>query len=59
MIRASKLRQATLMTIIDTKVYMILETLVVSFEMTKEILKDYKGVHMRVKVLQVLLLRIR
>ena len=59
MIRASKLRQATLMTIIDTKVYMILETLVVSFEMTKEILKDYKSVHMRVKVLQVLLLRIR
>ena len=42
-------RQAFLRTAINTKVHTILETLLVSFEMARGILKEHKVVHMRVK----------
>ena len=41
--------QVTLRIIMNTKLYMILETLLDSFRMDKEILKDYKGIHIGVK----------
>ena len=43
----------------NIKFVMILETLSISFGMVKGILKEHKSVHMRVKVIQALLLRIR
>ena len=41
----------------NTRIHVILEILPKSFEMGKKILKDWKGVHMEVKVLQALLPR--
>ena len=41
----------------NTKILMILENLSYSFGMGKRILKDWKDVHMGVKVLKVILLR--
>ena len=43
----------------NTRIHVILEILPKSFEMGKKILKDWKGVHMEVKVLQALLPRRR
>ena len=44
-------RQVTLKTIMKTKIQVILKTLLDSFRMGKKILKEWKGVHMEVKVL--------
>ena len=41
----------------NTRIYVILEILPDSFEMGKRILKDWKGVHIGIKVFQALLPR--
>ena len=46
--KGRSIRQVTPKTIMNTRVTMILETLSVSFEMAKGILKEHKGVHMGV-----------
>ena len=48
-------KQVSLKTIINTRIHVILEILLDSFRMGKKILKEWKGVHMEVKVLQALL----
>ena len=52
-------KQVSLKTIINTRIHVILEILLDFFGMGKEILKEWKGVHMKVKVLQVLFPRRR
>ena len=47
-IRAYHPRQVTPRTVMNTKVYIILESLLDSIGIIKEILKEHKGVHMRV-----------
>ena len=54
-IRIGQLWQATLRTVMNTSIYMILETLSFSFGMAKEILKDYRVFIWKSKALQVLL----
>ena len=44
-------KQVSLKTIINTRIHVILEILLDSFRMGKKILKEWKGVHMEVKVL--------
>ena len=46
--KGRSVRQAILRTIINTEVHSILETLLVSFEMARGILKEHRVVHMRV-----------
>ena len=48
-IRAYNPRQVTPRTVMNTKVYIILESLLDSIGIVKEIPKEHKGVHMRVK----------
>ena len=48
-------RLVGLTTIMNTRIHVILEILLDSFGMGKKILKEWKGVHMEVKVLQALL----
>ena len=43
--------QVTLKTIMNTRIHVILDILLKSFEMDKKILKEWKGVQMEVKVL--------
>ena len=52
-------KQVSLKTIMNTRIHVILEILLDSFGMGKKILKEWKGVHMEVKVLQALLPRRR
>ena len=52
-------RQVTLKTIMNTMIHVILEILLDSFRMCKKIVKEWKSVHMEVKVLQALLPRRR
>ena len=52
-------RQVALKTIINTKIHVVLVILTDPFGMGKKILKEWKGVHIKVKVLQALLLRRR
>ena len=50
-------KQVALKTIINTRIHIILEILPDSFGMGKKIFKEWKGVHMEVKVLKALLPR--
>ena len=52
-------KQVSLKTIMNTMIHVILEILLDSFRMCKKIFKEWKGVHMEVKVLQALLSRRR
>ena len=58
-IRVGQLWQATLSTVMNTSIHMILETLPFSFEITKRILKDYRVFIYKSKGFQVLLLKRR
>ena len=55
--KGKSIKQVALKTIINTKIHVILEKLPNPFGMGKNILKEWKGVHIEVKVLQALLLR--
>ena len=55
--KSKSTRQAALRTIMNTEIHVILEILPNSFRMSKKILKEWKGVHTEVKVLQALLPR--
>ena len=55
--KSKSTKQVALRTIMNTKIHVILEILSYSFGMGKKILKEWKGVHMEVKVLQALLPR--
>ena len=48
-------KQVALKTIMNSRIHVILEILLDSFGMGKKILKEWKSVHMEVKVLQALL----
>ena len=52
-------RQVALKTIINTRIHVIVVIFTDPFRMGKRILKEWKGVHIEVKVLQALLLRRR
>ena len=49
--KVKSIRQVSLKTIINTKIQVILEILLDPFGMGKKILKEWKGVHIEVKVL--------
>ena len=49
--KGKSIRQVSLKTIINTKIQVILEILPDPFGMGKKILKEWKGVHIEVKVL--------
>ena len=51
--------QVALKTIINTRIHVILAILPDSFQIGKKILEEWKGVHIKFKVLQTLLLRRR
>ena len=49
--KGKSIRQVAFKTIMNTRIHVILDILLKSFEMDKKILKEWKGVQMEVKVL--------
>ena len=57
--KGKSIRQVAFKTIMNTRIHVVLEILPDSFWIGKKILKDWKSVHMEVKILQAFLLRRR